>query len=230
MSGNFAIIMLFLLGFPLLEMEYVQDAEISVQESLGEVCEESGLGSSNRDRSVDVNAEVWRVWTALMPQDISLIIQVDCTTHTVSLRLQTSSGDERFMWQNWVDAAMGFMKGAEERGGDDCGHGRQIVRVDLRKPMVEMCPLRLEEDGIEAVVKKTTTARVWLGWPVFDTAICKFEIEQWLTACDVDVNGDLAYMERVKAKYEVAQAEEVIGAIKSAENDDVEGSTHDSEV
>ena len=230
LPGNVEIVMLFLLGFPALEIEKVQDPVISVQESQGKVREGSGLASSNRDRSVNVNVQLWCVRTALMPQDISLMIQVDCTMHTVSLRLQTSGGDERFVWQDWIDAAMGFMKGAEERGGGDWGCGRQIVRVDLRKPMVEMCPLRLEEDGIEAVVKKTTTARVWLGWPVFDVGICKFEIEQWLTACDVDVNGGLVYVERVKAENEMAQAEEVIGAIKSAENDGVEGSTHDSEV
>ncbi len=46
------------------------------------------------------------------------------------------------------DAAMGCMKGAEERGDGDLGYGRQIVRADLRKPMLELCPLRFAEDEL----------------------------------------------------------------------------------
>ena len=26
-----------------------------------------------------------------------------------------------------------------------------------------------------------------MGWPPFDVHICKFEMEQWLKACDIDV-------------------------------------------
>ncbi len=80
------------------------------------------------------------------------------------------------------------MKGIEGGGNGDCEYGGQIVRPYLRKPIVELCSLRLYEDGIEAEVKMTSTARVCLGWPVFDMKICKFEMEQWLAACGVKVH------------------------------------------
>ncbi len=112
---------------------------------------------------------------------------------------------------------MGCMKGAEESGNGDCGYGRHIVRADLRKPMVELSPLHLNEDGIEAVVEQTHSARVSLGWPVFDIRICKFEIEQWLAACDVNVNRNIGYENRRKAEKAIAQAEQETRKIISAE-------------
>ncbi len=33
------------------------------------------------------------------------------------------------------------------------------------------------------------TARIWKGWPPFDVRFCKFEMEQWLGACDIDVRN-----------------------------------------
>ncbi len=210
-----ALFMLFMLGFPCLRMEKVQDAEIWVQESQDKAREGSPSSSSNFDRSVDVSVQVWRVRTALAPQDTSLMIRLDSTNHRVSLRLQTSSDNRRFIWQDWIDAAMGFMKGAEMRADGDCGYGRQIVRADLRKSMVELCPLRVDGYGIEAVVKKTSTARVWLGWLAFDVKICKFEMEQWLVAYGVDITRELQFLRTYR---EIAQAEEEIVRTVSAEN------------
>ncbi len=240
LPGNAALIMLFILGFPCLRVEKVQDGEINVQESQYEVQEGSVSSSSNRERSVDLNVQVWHVSTVLAPQDISLMLRLDLRKRTVSLRLRKSNSDERFLWQRWVDAAMGYMKGAEDGGNGDCGYGRQIVKADLRKPMVEMCPLRFVEDelyppsvdenGIETAVKKTSRTRVWLGWPVFDVKICKFEMEQWLAACDVNVNRNNGYEEREKAELEVERAEREIERIVRAEEEDMESSTQDGEV
>ncbi len=232
LPGNAALIMLFMLSFPCLCMEKVKDAEISAQESQTQVREESELASSNRDCSVDVNVQVWHVRTVLVPQDISLMLRLDLAMHTVSLGLESSSGQERFIWQDWVDAAMGYMRGAEERAGADCGYVRQIVKSDLRNPMLELCllrfaedkpdPLSMDENGIEAVVKKTST---WLGWPVFDVKICKFEMDQWLTACDANKNADQKYKEDWRAEYEIAKAEQVIGKIIWSKEEDIEDST-----
>ncbi len=229
LPGNAELIMLFMLGFPLLRVEKVQDAKNHVQPSQDEVRVESVSSSSNRDRSVDVSVQEWRIWTPLEPEDISLMIRLDLTRQTLSLRLQTNSDDGRFTWQDWVDAAMGYMKGVEEHGDGDWGYGRQIVRADLRKPMVELCPLRLDEDGIEAAVEKTSTARVWLGWPVFDVKICKFEMDQWLAACDADSIGGLKYKENWEVEEEVAKAEQAIGKIISVDKD-MEGLAKDGEV
>ncbi len=230
LPGNATLIMLFMLGFPFLRMENEQDTEICAQGTRKEIREENGVSSQNRDHSVDVNVQVLRVRAALAPQDISLMIRLDLTKHTVTLSLQNNSVNGRFIWQDWVDAAMGYMKGAEERAGGKRGYGRKIVRADLRKPMVELCPLRLDKGGIEAVVKETKTAVVWLGWPVFDLNMCKFEIEQWLAACNVDLRRGLARLDLLGYPNELKRAEQEIGRIVSAENEDVKSWTHDNEV
>ncbi len=94
--------MLFMLGFPFLCMERLQNTEISVQES------RSLSSSLNRDFSVDFSVQVWRLWTIIAPKDISLMMRVDLNNHTVSLILRNSTSDTNFIWQNWVDAAMGL--------------------------------------------------------------------------------------------------------------------------
>ncbi len=208
--------MLFLLGFPWLRIEKVQDGETSGQASPDEVHEVSALSSSTGHRSVDVNVLVWRVRTVLAPQDISLMVQADLTNHTVLLRLRDNGGDGQFIWQDWADAVMGYMKGMEESGW---GYGRQVVRPDLHRPMVELCPLRVDGRGIESVVKKTSTARIWL-----------FEMDQWLAACDVNVNEDMSFGARLTADGEVGQAENEIQQIVRGESEDVEDSTQHSEV
>ncbi len=226
LPGNAALIMLLLSGFPLLSAETVLDTEFWAQE----VQETSTSSFSNRQSSVDVDVQLWRVWTVLAPQDISLMCRVDSTKHTVSLRLQNSSGDKRFRWQDWVDAAMGCLKGIEEIENSDYGYGRQIVRTDLRKPVVELCPLRVHGHGIDATVKRTSTARVWTGWPPFDTQICQFELDQWLAACDVNLNGALEEEERRITEDEVSRLERVIEEIASGENAEMDVSIEGDDV
>ena len=210
LRGNAALVMLFMLGIPLLCVKEVQEAEIAGQENQDGVREENALSSSSRDHSVDVSVRLWRLWTALAPQDISVMVRVDLAEGTVSLSLRNRSNDERFIWQDWVDAAMGHMKGFEESKKGELGYGRQIVRADLRRPMVELCPFYVNEDGIGAVLKKTGTARVWQGWPVFDVEICKFEMDQWLAASHINVNGVMEFEERWTAEGEIIRVKEVI--------------------
>ncbi len=223
-SGNAALIMLFLLGFPLLRIEVLHDSEVGSKENQQERLETSTASSLNRDNSVDASVEIWRVWTVLAPQDISLMLRVDFTNRTVSLRLRNDSGIAQFRWQDWVDAAMGCLKGIEENDDGDLGYGRQILKADLRKPMVELSPLRVNKDGMEPEVEKTTVARVWMGWPPFDVRICKFELDQWFTACNVKLNGGLERRERSTAEDEVSRFEEMMIRVISEENTEVETS------
>ncbi len=204
--GNAALIMLFILGFPLLKMDDLQEAEVHAQDS---VQEGRGSSPSNSHRIIDLSVEVWRAWTPLAPQHISLVIQIDKKNRTASLRLENNSGDTRFIWQNWVDAAMGCMKGFEEGKNGKCGYGRKIVRANLRKPMVEMCPLLMDGDGIENIVARKSTARIWMGWPPFEVGICKFEVDQWLDACDLNIRRGW------QADQEVARVSGIINAVIS---------------
>ncbi len=66
---------------------------------------------------------------------------------------------------DWVNAALGFMQGYEIHDDGTYRHGRKIVEAKLSNPIVKLCPLIVNEDGIEPVVEQTSTARVWIGWP-----------------------------------------------------------------
>ncbi len=215
LPASAALIMLFILGFPLLDVYQIQDDDFSSQNSREVVHDASASSSSNTHCSINLDGLVYRAWTPLSPQDISLIIRHDIGGGTTSLHLQNDSGDERFIWQDWVEAAMGFMKGFEDWKNGELGYGRRIVKPNLGKPMVEVCPLHVDDDGIEPVVEKTSTVRFWTGWPAFDLKICKFEVDQWLSACNIDYGN-------WQADEVIACAERVIGEIISAENDEVE--------
>ncbi len=105
-------------------MKRLQDCAVGAQESQEDEQEESTESFSDRHNRVDVFVQLWRAWTVLAPQDISLMIRVDLTNRTVSLKLRTSGDDARFVWQDWVDAAMGFLKGFEEGQNGKFVYGR----------------------------------------------------------------------------------------------------------
>ncbi len=76
--------------------------------------------------------------------------------------------------------------------------------------MVELCPLRVNQDGIEPAVDKTNIVRVWTGWLAFDVRVCKFECDQWLAACDVDLNRARERKEHWRAEDELSRVEQVM--------------------
>ncbi len=221
LPGNVALMMLFLLGFPVLSMEKVQDAEFGTEESQ-EVQETNTASCFNRHGSLDLSVQSWRAWTVLAPQDISLMIRVDLANRTVSLRLRNGDSDAEFKWQDWADAAMGCLKGFEESLHDELRYGRTIVKANLHNPIVELCPVRTNESGIEPVLEKVSVARVWTGWLPFDARICKFELDQWLAVCDIKLDGVLAVDEHWAVEDEVLRAECAIKDMISKENEEIE--------
>ena len=130
-TGSAALILLFMLGLPLLRMEKMQDAEISVRRSQEQVQDASPASPSITFRDMDVDVQVWHAWCIVAPQDIMLKFRVDRKKKTVSLTLQNDSSDLRFKWQDWLDAAMGCMKGLEKAAEGKMGCGRMIMRADL---------------------------------------------------------------------------------------------------
>ena len=62
-------------------------------------------------------------------------------------------------------------KGFEEGKNGKWEYGQKIVRGNLRKPMVEICPLRMGGDGIDRTEKQTSAARVWMGYSAFDVGL-----------------------------------------------------------
>ncbi len=214
-AGSAALIMLFILGFPHLKVQHLQPDEVGIQNSQDEPQQIRISLSSSTHRSVNLSVEVWRAGTCLSPQDISLIIRVDSDKSEMSLRLQNDSGDARFIWQDWVDAAMGSLKGFEEGGNGEKGYGRKIVRADLRKPIVELCPLHVTGNGDVTRVVRMRAVRIWMGWLAFDVGICKFEVDQLLNAYGV-------YMRDGETDTVIESMEKVIETMMSSEKEGVE--------
>ncbi len=167
LTANRLLIMLFLLGFPTLDMKNEASPVV--------------------DAMVHVNVLNRCVSTFLAPQNISVLIRVDSNPNAreVSLSLKNDSDDKCFKWQDWVDAIMGCMKGFEGRRGRKMSN-RTIVRSDLRTPVLKLNPFRPNTVGR---TEETNVARIWMGWPAFDMNICKFEVEQWLAACKIDLKS-----------------------------------------
>ena len=50
------------------------------------------------------------------------------------------------MWQDWMDAAMGFMKGHNYQNGGKGEYKRKIRKADLRDVMTKLSPLRRHDE------------------------------------------------------------------------------------
>ena len=185
LPSSSALIMLFLLGFPDLHMDAVDDSEVETHWSNTDASE-CNPSSSRSHHSVNLNVSNrrWKVTTNLAPQDIWIEIRMDVNIQRCWVGLKTGVEISRFVWQDWVDAAMGFMAEYNGRGGGKVKYERKIRRADLRDGMVKLCPLRTDDE--ERVVE-TSIVGVWMGWPPFDVGICKYEMEQWLKAFNIDL-------------------------------------------
>ncbi len=133
LTANRELIMLFLLGFPTLDM--ANEAENTV------------TSTPVMDSRVHVNVMLSRVSTSLAPQNISVLIRVDAHARKVSLSLKTDNANECFKWQDWVDAIMGCMKGFEGRRGGEVNNFRTNVSSDLREPTQILNSNRPNADG-----------------------------------------------------------------------------------
>ncbi len=110
------------------------------------------------------------------------MIRLDSATQRISMTLRNDGNGSCFVWHDWVDAAMGSLRGLEYDDDVVLNRKRRIIRADLREPVVEMSPLLEVCDGN---LIRTGTSRIWLGWPAFDIRICKFEMDQLLAASDI---------------------------------------------
>ncbi len=94
-----ALVILFILGFPLLNMDSIGFEEVIEQDKQDKGREARAPVPFSRHRVINL-ITVWRAWTPIAPQDISLKIRIDSGRGTVSLRLQNDSSDSRFIWQD----------------------------------------------------------------------------------------------------------------------------------
>lgn len=213
LPSSHVLVMLFLLGVPNIEV-----VECEIQEKSGEILspdmETNSALTSSVHQSVKVSVREYRIEIVPAPQKISLRIRIDFETLRISVVLENRSNDSCFMWQDWVDAAMGSMKGYDECTSAKLKLQRTIGQTNLREPIVEICPLYRKNDSS---VQETRAVGVWMGWLPFDVQICQFEVEHWLAACNINLaalqkpqsEDGLAYA----ATEQIKRAEEVIRTI-----------------
>ena len=216
LPSNSALIMLFLLRFPDLHIDELDDSEVETHDSNTDVSA-GNTASSRSHHSLNLSNRKWKVTTNLAPQDIWIEMRIDIDMQRCSVGLKKGSEISRFVWQDWVDAAMGFMEGYNDRGDGKVKYERKIRRADLRDGMLTLCPLRTNDD--ERVVE-TSIVEVWMVWPPFDVHIYKFEMEQWLKAYDIDLaaqrlrSADFATCFRfIHVDEEIERAERVIESV-----------------
>ena len=189
LPSSHVLIMLFVLGSPGVELEYDRDNQVVLLESddslKGQSVEGNSTVISKTERTINVSIQTHIVYSTTSPQDISVVIRVDFESRRVTLQLKNGSESSQFIWQDWVDTAMGFMKGLRE---GKIKNDRRIMQTDLRGPVMRMSPL--PDEHSRQLGEQTGTAHIWMGWPPFDTRICKFEIDQWLNAYSMKSEDD----------------------------------------
>ena len=122
--------------------------------------------------------------TNLAPQNIWIEIRKDGGRQRYFVDLKKGSEISCFVLQDWMEAAMEFIAGCDNRGCGKVKYERKIRNADLRDGMVTLCSLRTND---ETRVVEMNIVGVWVGCSPFDVHICKFEMEQWLNACDIDL-------------------------------------------
>ncbi len=93
--------------------------------------ERTGIEKSlprHKHLTTDFNVEILPGQALLALKNIWAAIQIDKRNRTASSRLKNDSADARFKVQDWVNAAMGCMKGFGHGKNGKCGYGRKIVQ------------------------------------------------------------------------------------------------------
>lgn len=95
------------------------------------------------------------------------------------MRLFPSVGVERFHWNEWINAALGILKGYDNWYVSRFEHSLPVIvtetAVDVSGAVMRFgYPLMNVEHDIW----------FWEGWPFFDSRICEFELQQLIVARD----------------------------------------------
>ena len=126
---------------------------------------------------MNVSIKTTRVYSRTRTEDVSEVIRVDFEISRLILKLKNEIRSSQFMWQDWVDTALGIMKGL---GLGKMNDDRRIKRADLREPLVKMSPL--PDKNSRELGERTGIVYVWMSWPSFDMRVSKFEMDQCFIA------------------------------------------------
>jgi len=204
MPASQYIIMLFILAFPGIRCSPVPDGMadgviIEIPSALPQSASTSSIFQSFEvpvelsdvaDRiSVDqVSGTEFSFSTPFAPQDIKVVVRLigGFDKITIAMRIVGGDGVQKFHWADWIDAAMGFMKGVDDLVSDENRfkvpehvlnwRKRTPSKVDLSRPL-----LLIPKDHPK-LPKLPGDIRIWTGWAPFDIKLVQFEVNQWLQA------------------------------------------------
>ncbi len=206
------LMMLFISSFPQVHIEEIASGgewkrvmTVSDSDSDDGKWELNTKTSSSTYSEVKVSERVLCLSTEFVPSDVTVLIRQNLVTRRTTLKMTSDCHGARFIWEDWVNAMVGLMKGMMEYEEEIPVLNKRNIgmlplqRVNLRKPMLALCPLHLKR-GRRSSVLQSSTAYVWTGWPPFDWRVCQFEVNQWLGSFEMDLKDDEEVYSRDRAK------------------------------
>jgi len=127
--------------------------------------------------------------------------------------LEAGESVEHFKWAEWIDAAMGFIKGMDKIMEKELP--KHIVNWRKRTP--SKCDLTIPIQTISVpnpeIPHLPGDIHIWMGWPFFDIKLVHFEMNQWMQAAGYmhgfcNIVGPKVQNRETKFKEEVTRAEE----------------------
>jgi len=149
----------------------------------------------------------------LAPQNITVGVEIfgveGYREKDVTIRLNAGAFVATFQWENWINAAMGYLKAEDiklENGNDKIPWRKRTPRkVDFKKPLVSV------PTSGKKLPQLCGDVKIWKGWPFFDIKIAQFEMNEWMRAvgCPNEPTEiqQLSDDECMKFQLEVEQAE-----------------------
>ena len=175
------LIMLFILGYPCISVYYAMDQ----------------IWSESMNKSFRSNIII--IDPAVAPK--SIVVEVHLGKRddrcNATLKLRGNASNCKFEWHDWINSAMGFLKGcdfwsASNRLDYNCRciegypntsfrQSRTISRTDVRNmSFITFSPPEREIPELPGDI------HIWTGWPIFDVRICQFEMKQWIRGAGLD--------------------------------------------
>jgi len=115
------------------------------------------------------------------PQNVK--VSVLCVRATggnkIIMKLVAGNPVEKFVWADWIDVAMGYMKGKDAGYNADCKtiwRIRTPSKCDLSRPLLEI------PKGHPELPELPGNIRLWTGWPLFDIKVVQIGMNQWMEA------------------------------------------------
>jgi len=150
----------------------------------------------------------------LAPQYIKVKIEILETEgkdeKNVTISLATGESVTVFNWEDWVNSAMGFMKGMEDAmSNDEIEDGTKRWRKRTPRKVNLSGPIVTVPGPSEELPDLLGDIQVWTGWPFFDIKITQFEMNEWMRASGC-LNGYCEVLESEEFHFdvEVENAEE----------------------